>query len=226
MSSAPLERETWTDGHTQVISAREALDRLREGNRRFVSGNRIAEKIPIEARRRELVEGQHPFAVVLGCSDSRVPVEMVFDQGPGDLFVVRIAGNVVTPSQLGTVEFAVEQLGSPLVVVLGHTRCGAVEATLAYVTGRLQRPSPHVQSVIDHIRPEVLSEMKKEGSDDPAQLIDRIARANVRAAATRLVDGSQLLERLAGANEIHIVGAEYSLETGSVDFFHGVPLAE
>ena len=113
-----------------MISTREALERLREGNRRFVSGMRRNATLTNQTRRSELAAGQEPFAIILGCSDSRVPAEIVFDQGLGDLFVIRVAGNIVASSQIGSVEFAAERFSIPLVVVLGHSRCGAVLATL------------------------------------------------------------------------------------------------
>src|SRR6185436_13322298 len=118
-----------------MISASEALKRLMEGNRRFVSGDRSGESLTGQARRSELTTGQEPFAIILGCSDSRVPAELVFDQGLGDLFVIRVAGNIVASSQIGSVEFAAERFGTPLVVVLGHSQCGAVKATLEELLG-------------------------------------------------------------------------------------------
>src|SRR5262249_8676874 len=113
----------------------QALDRLRDGNRRFASNQPASVFLSSRARRAELVAGQRPFAIVLGCSDSRVPAELVFDQGLGDLFVIRVAGNIVAPSQIGSVEFAVSRFGTPLVVVLGHSQCGAVTATLEELQG-------------------------------------------------------------------------------------------
>ena len=120
-----------------MISGREALKRLREGNKRFASDTMSRETVPNHARRADLVSGQEPFAIILGCSDSRVPAEIVFDQGLGDLFVIRVAGNIVAPSQVGSVEFAATRFGTRLVVVLGHSQCGAIVATLE----ELQRPA-------------------------------------------------------------------------------------
>src|SRR5258706_15231214 len=113
-----------------IIAATEPIERLREAIRRFVSDVRASAALVTQTRRSELAEGQEPFAIILGCSDSRVPAEIVFDQGLGDLFVIRVAGNIVASSQIGSVEFAAERFGTPLVVVLGHSRCGAVLATL------------------------------------------------------------------------------------------------
>jgi len=200
-----------------------ALHRLRDGNARFVSGVRSVDALLSGARREELVEGQAPFAAILGCSDSRVPVELVFDQGVGDLFVIRVAGNVVAPSQVGSVEFAAEKFGTRLVVVLGHTRCGAVQATLE----ELQRPggtaSANLRSIVDLVRPAVESLMLTELRHQPEELARQAVRANVRVAAGHLRHGSPVLERLIRNDGLLVVGAEYALETGVVDFFDGVP---
>jgi carbonic anhydrase len=205
-----------------VISAREALERLREGNRRFVSDVRSRDALTNEARRRELVDGQAPFAAILGCSDSRVPVEIVFDQDLGDLFVIRVAGNVVAASLIGSVEFAAERFGTRLVVVLGHSRCGAVLATLE----ELQRPtnsgSPNLRSIVDRIRPSVEELLATDLRNDAEALAQRAVRANVRASVNHLRHGSEILERMAERQGLLVVGAEYSLETGVVDFFDAV----
>ena len=206
-----------------MLTALEALERLREGNRRFVAGVRSLESLMSQARRHEFVENQEPFAVVLGCSDSRVPVEIIFDQGLGDLFVIRVAGNVAASSQIGSVEFAAARFHTRLVVVLGHTRCGAVRATL----DELQRPSasqtPHLRSIVDRVRPAVESLLTTELRHDPEALQREAVRANVRVTASYLRHGSALLEALVQSGELLVVGAEYSLETGHVDFFDGVP---
>jgi carbonic anhydrase len=206
-------------GEDGMISAREALDRLREGNGRFVSEARSRDALTSEARRKELVGGQAPFAAILGCSDSRVPVEIVFDQDLGDLFVIRVAGNVVAASQIGSVEFAAERFGTRLVVVLGHSRCGAVLATVE----ELQRPtngqSPNLRSIVDRIRPSVEELLATELRQDPEALVQRAVRANVRAAVNHLRHGSEVLERMTERHGLLVVGAEYSLETGVVDFF-------
>src|SRR5687767_13889444 len=139
------------------VSAPEALARLRAGNRRFVTGERGLDALLTHTRRSELVAGQQPFAIVLGCSDSRVPAEMVFDQGLGDLFVIRVAGNIVAPSQVGSVEFAAERFGTRLVVVLGHSQCGAVLATLEELRRPRDNQSRNMRSIVDRIRPSVES---------------------------------------------------------------------
>jgi len=203
--------------------ALEALERLQSGNRRFVAGSRDASGRSDEARRAELVSGQEPFAIVLGCSDSRVPAELVFDQGLGDLFVIRVAGNVVAPSQIGSVEFAAERFGTRLVVVLGHSRCGAVIATLEELRRSEGTPSRNLRSIVDRIRPSVESLLHTDLAGDFDALVREAVRAHVRVAADQLRHGSEILERLIGAEGLLVVGAEYSLESGVVEFFDGVP---
>jgi carbonic anhydrase len=204
-----------------MISAREALERLREGNQRFVQGVRSLEVLLSHTRRAELASEQSPFAIVLGCSDSRVPAEVVFDQGLGDLFVIRVAGNIVAPSQVGSVEFAAARFGTRLVVVLGHTQCGAILATLEEARSRTTR-SPNLQSIVDRIRPSVDTLLATGLPLDSDALVRQAVRANVRASADHLRHGSALLERLIRDGNLRVIGAEYSLETGEVDFFDGV----
>jgi carbonic anhydrase len=203
--------------------ATDALQRLRDGNRRFVANrvDRITETG--DARRDELTGGQEPFAIILGCSDSRVPAELVFDQGLGDLFVIRVAGNVVAPSQIGSVEFAADAFGSRLVVVLGHSGCGAVAATLAELEDPQVRKYPNLGAIVDRIRPAVESLTETPLREDPEALMRQAVRANIRASANQLRQGSTLLERLIRDDGLLVVGAEYSLETGEVDFFDGLP---
>jgi carbonic anhydrase len=207
-----------------VISALEALERLAEGNIRFVSDARGSNSLVGHARFSELGAGQEPFAIILGCSDSRVPAEIIFDQGLGDLFVIRVAGNVVAPSQVGSVEFAAERFGTRLVVVLGHSACGAVLATLE----ELQRPtvnrSPNLRSIVDRIRPSLESLLNSELRHNADDLVKQAVRANIRGSVNQSRHGSQLLERLIENDELVIVGAEYSLDTGVVDFFEGMPV--
>lgn len=205
-----------------MISAIEALDRLREGNRRFTAG--VRDDIPLhQARRRELAAGQEPFAIILGCSDSRVPAEIVFDQGLGDLFVIRVAGNIVAPSQIGSVEFAAARYATPLVVVLGHSSCGAVQATIDELQRPSQDQSRNMRSIVDRIRPAVESLLHTELAAQPAALVRKAVRSNIRIAANQLRHGSEVLEQLIQRKELLVVGAEYSLETGAVDFFDGIP---
>jgi len=203
-----------------MIPALEALQRLRDGNERFISGVRSLDTLMSGTRRSELVAGQEPFAVILGCSDSRVPVEMVFDQGLGDLFVIRVAGNVVASSQIGSVEFAAEAFGTRLVVVLGHSRCGAVTATLEELQRPSENQSRNLRSIVDRIRPSVQSLLTTDLHAD--SLVEQAVRANVRVAASTLRNGSVVLEQLIREDGLLVVGAVYSLETGEVEFFEGV----
>jgi len=206
-----------------MISAREALARLREGNGRFASGVRSSDILASQTRRSELAAGQEPFAIILGCSDSRVPAEIIFDQGLGDLFVIRVAGNIVASSQIGSVEFAAERFGTPLVVVLGHSQCGAVLATLEELMRPREKQSRNLRSIVDRIRPSVEALLATELRHDSEALVRHAVRSNVRASANHLRHGSEVLEPLVQGERLLVVGAEYSLETGVVDFFDGVP---
>ena len=199
------------------VPAADALRRLREGNARYAAAAPMA--AARHAPRPDLVAGQAPFAVVLGCSDSRVPVEIVFDQGPGDLFVIRVAGNIVAESQIGSVEFAAARFGTRLVVVLGHTGCGAIQATLE----EMQRPtpfaSPNLGSIVDRVRHALQGLAFADYSRDPEGLARRAVQTNVQVSAASLRSGSELLDRLTRSGGLRIVGAEYALETGVVTFF-------
>jgi carbonic anhydrase len=209
-----------------MISAREGLELLRDGNRRFALDVRSQDTLPSRARRIELTAGQEPFAAVLGCSDSRVPVEIVFDQGLGDLFVIRVAGNIVAPSQVGSVEFAAEQFGTRLVVVLGHSDCGAIEATLAQLQRPKENQSRNLRSIVDLVRPSVEDLLATDLRYDLDELVHQAVRANIRASVKALKHGSEIIEQLILNDGLLVVGAEYSLKTGVVDFFDGVPEAE
>jgi carbonic anhydrase len=202
-----------------MIPAMEALERLREGNRRFVSDIRNQDSMSTHARRIELTAGQEPFAIILGCSDSRVPAELVFDQGLGDLFVIRVAGNIVAPSQVGSVEFAAGQFDTRLVVVLGHTNCGAISATLKELRRPTENQSRNLHSIVDRVRPAVETLLETDLKNDPHALMHQAVRANIRASANQLRHGSEILENLIQNDGLLVVGAEYSLETGEVEFF-------
>ena len=206
-----------------MMSALDALERLRQGNLRFASGVRSIDAIASHARRRELAENQEPFAIILGCSDSRVPAEIVFDQGLGDLFVIRVAGNIVAPSQVGSVEFAAERFHTRLVVVLGHSQCGAILATLEELRRPTANQSPNLRSIVDRVRPSVQGLLDTELRHDPDGLVRQAVRGNIRASANHLRHGSPVLEQLIRDDGLVVVGAEYSLESGAVDFFDGVP---
>ena len=204
-----------------MIPAAEALERLREGNRRFVSDASTHTGTGFRTRRLETAPNQEPFAVILGCSDSRVPAEIVFDQGLGDLFVIRVAGNIVAPSQVGSVEFAAARAGARLVVVLGHSQCGAILATLEELA-RPSEQSRNLRSIVERIRPAIEPLLLSQITPTDAALIRRAVRANVKASVSHLRHGSDILERLTQTDGLVIVGAEYCLETGVVEFFDGV----
>jgi carbonic anhydrase len=202
-----------------MISAQTALDRLREGNLRFVGEASNREDLSSTSRRRQLALGQEPFAIILGCSDSRVPAEIIFDQGLGDLFVIRVAGNIVAPSQVGSVEFAAERYGSRLVVVLGHSMCGAILATLEELGRKSEEQSRNLRAIVDRIRPSVQALVKNGHGYEGDELVHQAVRANIRVSANQLRHGSEILEQLIQKKGLLVVGAEYSLETGLVDFF-------
>ena len=197
-----------------MISAHQSLSRLREGNRRFVESRQGPPPRPGTS--------QQPFAIVLGCSDARVPAELVFGQGFGDLFVIRVAGNIVAPSQVGSVEFAAELFGIRLAVVLGHTQCGAVMATLDVLRRPKGTESANLRAIVDRIRPAV-EPLVVAGDKQGADVVAAAVRANVRASVQQLRHGSTLLEHRIEQDGLLIVGAEYCLETGAVEFFDGAP---
>lgn len=202
-----------------MINANEALARLQEGNLRFISGLGGRDLDFENARRLELVEGQYPFAIVLGCSDSRVPLELIFDQGLGDLFVIRVAGNIVESSQAGSIEFAAQRFGVPLVVIMGHSGCGAIEATIDEVLNPTASLSPNLLRVIDCIRPAVNTLLDDEPGISRERLSDRVVKANVVSMTRQLTRQSDLLKSLVERGGLVVAGAEYSLETGLVEFF-------
>ena len=203
-----------------MTSAHQALERLREGNRRFVTDARISDAFVSRSRRAELADGQQPFAIILGCSDSRVPAEIVFDQGLGDLFVIRVAGNIVAPSQVGSVEFAAARFGTRLVVVLGHSQCGAILATLEELRRPTENQSRNLRAIVDRVRPAVEGLLEGDLHDGERALVKRAVRANIRASVDHLRHGSEVLEQLIQKDDLVVVGAEYSLDTGEVDFFY------
>lgn len=209
-----------------MIAAREAFERLQEGNRRFVSAQGARASLVDESRRRELSSGQEPFAIILGCSDSRVPAELVFDQGLGDLFVIRVAGNIVAPSQIGSVEFAAARFGTRLVVVLGHSSCGAITATIEELGRGVAERSRNLRSIVDRIRPSVASLLGTDLRHDPVALVQAAVRANIRVAVDHLRHGSEILEDLIQRDGLMIVGAEYSLESGEVEFLEDAVAGE
>jgi len=207
----------------EIISGRDALRRLREGNDRYTSNVRSLDSLLSYMHRAELSAGQAPIAIILGCSDSRVPAEVVFDQGLGDLFVIRVAGNIVAPSQVGSVEFAASLFGTRLVVVLGHTQCGAIRATVDELEGHPGPESENLRFIVGAVRPAVEPLIATDLAKNHDELMKAAGRANVRATTHHLRHGSPLLERLIGEQGLVVVGAEYDLSTGQVDFFDGVP---
>jgi carbonic anhydrase len=199
-----------------MISTEDALKRLRKGNERFVSDSSVFNKISHKNRCHSLIEDQDPFAIILGCSDSRVSSEIVFDQGIGDLFVIRVAGNIVAPSQIGSIEFAVERFGTRLVVVMGHSKCGAILATLEGLRQPIEGQSRNLRSIVDRIRPSLAS---LDIDQDPETLLKQAVRANIHSSVSQLQNESRILEQLIKKGDLLILGAEYSLDTGIVDFF-------
>jgi len=206
-----------------MIPAEEALQRLIQGNKRFVAGVSNVDALTVPAKRDQLIERQQPFAIILGCSDSRVPAEMVFDQGLGDLFVVRVAGNVVAPSQLDSIQFSAEQHGAKLVVVLGHSNCAAIQASIAQLGKSEEDRSDNIHSILSRIVPSLEPLYETDLRNQPDELLKQAVKANVRAGVDHLRRGSHKLEELTNHHDLVIVGAEYSLETGIVEFFDGVP---
>ncbi|HTW74333.1 MAG TPA: carbonic anhydrase [Steroidobacteraceae bacterium] len=200
------------------VPAAEALQRLRAGNRRFVAQAAGGEVAP-GARTLQLGTDRRPFAIVLGCSDARVPAEIVFDQGLGDLFVIRVAGNIVSPSQIGSVEFAAERFGTRLVVVLGHSQCGAVAATIEELQRPAENQSPNLRAIVDRVRPAVEGLLNTELRQDPEALMRHAVRANISVSVSHLRHGSYVLEKLIAGDGLAVVGAQYSVETGVVEFF-------
>jgi carbonic anhydrase len=194
------------------MDSSEALQRLREGNERFVEA---APEARTRWDRASATEAR-PFAAVLGCSDARAPAEFVFDVGLGDLFVIRVAGNIVAPSQVGSLEFAIDLYGIPLVVVMGHTRCGAIAAAARHLETGEAPALGGVLRITDRVRKNIASVLATPGLADPLRAA---VRANVNASVAELSHGSKLIEGLVQSKRLRVIGAEYELETGRVTFF-------
>ena len=207
------------------IPAQKALLRLIQGNQRFVRKRRTGKSRAQNDSSWLMVKPRGPFAIVLSCSDSRAPAEIVFDQGLGDLFVIRVAGNIVAPSQVGSVEFAAARYGTRLVAVLGHSQCGAILATLEELREPTENHSRNLRSIVDRVRPSVEGLLVTDLRHDSEALVKQAVRANIRASVDHLRHGSQVLEQLIQEDGLLVVGAEYSLETGVVEFFDGAPEA-
>lgn len=202
-----------------MITAEDAMRRLKEGNSRFVAGEIDPDRLRYQTRREQLGESQEPFAIIVGCSDSRVPVEIVFDQGLGDLFVIRVAGNIVSKTQLGSIEIAAGILGARLVVVLGHTNCGAVDAALKTVQHGTVPESDNLRLIVERIRPSAERAIARGGNSSHAELVDRVGRENARRAVDAIRNSPGIIRQLAEEEGLVVVGAEYSLASGAVEFF-------
>ncbi|MBK1641854.1 carbonic anhydrase [Chromatium okenii] len=209
----------------QSISASEALARLRVGNQRFATNQCIGNTLLNHTQRLESLACQTPFAIILGCSDSRVPAEIIFDQGLGDLFVIRVAGNIVAPSQIGSVEFAVSRYHTRLVVVLGHSHCGAVTATIEALLDGEDTESRNIAAIVNRVKPSVEGFLDTDLRHDRLALHRAAVRANVRASVNHLRHGSAIIESLIAQDGLVVIGAEYALETGVVHFFDELPSA-
>ena len=202
-----------------MLSPKEALDHLKKGNRRFAEGKESLHSIADPKKRKALIDKQEPFAIILGCSDSRAPAEILFDHGLGDLFVIRVAGNIVAPSQIGSIEFAAVRFGTSLVVVLGHSRCGAVRATLEELEHPHEHRSPNLASIVESIIPSVKPLLETDLKNQPEELMRKAVRANVNASVEQLKSGSTMITELIKGNKLKVLGAEYALETGLVEFY-------
>lgn len=203
-----------------MMSSRDALNRLVEGNKRFTSGLRSVQSIASYQKLAELAEkGQTPFAIVLTCSDSRVPAELLFDQGVGDLFVIRVAGNVLSPSLLASAEFAALSFKTPLCVVMGHTKCGAIKATLDFCAKGVEPPTPSLTTLVKSIDPAIKSVVDNRGKDCAGEeLLHDATLANVKHTAKMIFETSAVLRERAKAKEFMVVGAMYDIATGTVKF--------
>lgn len=201
-----------------IISPQEAIQRLQEGNRRYVADRKTHSINSSPATRRDLADGQEPFAIILGCSDSRVPPEVIFDQGLGDLFIVRVAGNVAGPTQVGSIEFALQELGTRLIVVLGHSMCGAVTATLEDLLLSNDNPSKNLGSIVELVRPAIKDLVESDLRNNPVKLMNEAVRANIQAAINQLLVGSYIIPQMVHDEGVTIVGAEYTLDSGVVEF--------
>ena len=223
------------DSDRPMVPPTEALSRLKEGNGRFIAGNMqhphgssderayIAKNSyenpdaislgmtseQAAKRRGELTKSQHPFAIILSCSDSRVPPEIVFDEGLGDLFIVRVAGNVLNDEGLGSIEYGVEVLGARLIVVLGHQSCGAVDAAMKTIAAKGKAPG-HIQSLVTALKPVVVSTPKAD--------LETMTKANVKHVGDALRSSTPILKARVDSGDLQVVGGYYTLDTGAVTF--------
>jgi carbonic anhydrase len=205
-------------GAGTLITADEALQKLLDGNHRYVANQTTGQKLCDATTRHSLTKGQSPYAIILCCSDSRVPPEIIFDKGLGEIFVVRVAGNVPDPIILGSIEYGAEHLGSPLIMVLGHGRCGAVTAAVA------ARGKPHegnVGAILEAIAPAVSQAEREAAGRDRAELVEMAIDHNVRLVCSSLLEQSEVIKSLADAGKVKIVGAKYDLDDGTVALLDG-----
>jgi len=193
------------------LAPAEAISKLKEGNGRYTSGN-LQHPGQTSERRAELAKTQHPFATILSCSDSRVPPEIVFDQGLGDLFIVRVAGNVINDEGLGSVEYSVDHLGSRLILVLGHQNCGAVKAARETIAAKGNAPG-HIESLVTAIKPAVEATAKED--------LDATIKANVKHVVQALRSSTPILKAEVDSGKIQVIGGYYGLDTGAVTFLDG-----
>lgn len=209
----PFSRARAADPHAHTaLTPDEALDALRQGNAAFLRGA-TASPLSDEHRRHEVAGGQAPFAILVSCSDSRVPPELLFARGLGELFVVRNAGNTVDSAAMGSIEYGVTALGAPLIVVMGHERCGAVSAAVSVVSDNARFPGS-IGPMVEPIIPAVL-----EARSDPGELLDNAVRRNVSRTVRRLREQAPLLLAPQAEGRLKVVGARYDLDDGAVDFF-------
>lgn len=201
------------------MKADDALQKLIDGNLRYTHAKSDATDRISSAKHHKVILEQEPFAVILGCSDSRVPAELVFDQGIGDLFVVRVAGNIATPSQIGSIEFACQHFNTQLVVVLGHTRCGAVSATLDSLNNDAEGISENLAAIVDSVKTTAVRVVAENSSASKEELLSKATEANIEQSVRQLEQSSDILRSLIGSEQLKIVGAEYSIETGQVNFY-------
>ncbi len=199
------------------MNADAALKELIEGNYRYVQA--ATSGAVLDSKKHQVLPEQNPMAVILGCSDSRVPAELVFDQGVGDLFVIRIAGNIVAPSQIGSIEFACQQFKTQLVVVLGHTNCGAISATIDSLLSDPDQMSPNLASIVDRLKPAVSPVINDDIVRDRSSLMKKAMQANIEYSTQQLQIRSKIIRDLINNKQLKIVGAEYSIETGEVEFY-------
>jgi carbonic anhydrase len=205
----------------QVLSSESvrSLELLIKGNKRFLSGVKSIESFASTAKLKELAKRtQSPFSIVLTCADSRVPVEAIFDLGLGDLFVLRVAGNVVSPELIASVEYAASNLSTPLCLVMGHTGCGAVDAAVSFSNNDLRSPSKNISHLLEKILPSVLDSKMELGNFSREELVKLTTVKNVKTSAKAILENSSLLKNMVSQSKFAVVEAVFDLQTGVVNF--------